>query len=246
MNVLTINFQSIKSKREPLWNLVEECNPDIILGCETWFTSSIGSKKVMPPDYDTYRKDSSKWRKSEYSSNDIDIKSGSGSSQIGAKSGSSGTRVNARLGRGSGQNKSKSDHGPSQVNAKPDCDSDQNNARSDGGSGQINADHQSEIVATHVTWANNTSLVIGSFYRQPNRDPNHSRLLCDDIASIFRDHQKATIWIAGDANLPNIHIDWNTDNITGNRYPKEINENFLQMKIKQVSNKSVQKKAHNV
>ena len=174
------------------------------------------------------------------------FKSGSGNSQIGAKSDSSDSQVNARSGHGSGQNKAKSDHGPSQVNAKPDCDSGQNNTRSDCGSGQINEDHQIEMVAGHVTGANNTLLVIGSFYRQPNRDPNHSRLLCDDIASIFRDIQKAPIWIAGDANLSNLHVDWNTDNITGNRYPKEINENVLQMKITQVSNKSVQKKAHNV
>ena len=57
MNVLTIKFQSIKSKQAALWKSVEDCNPHIILGCETWLTSWIGSKEVMPPDYDTYRKD---------------------------------------------------------------------------------------------------------------------------------------------------------------------------------------------
>ena len=168
---------------------------------------------MIPPGYDTYRKDRSDGYggvlilvKSGYSSSQIDIKSGSGNSQVGAQSGSGGSQANAWSG-----------HCGSKINAKSGCSS-----------GQIDADHQSEIVAVHVTGANNTSLVIGSFHRQPKRDPNHSRLLCDDIASIVRDNQKATIWIAGDANLPD--IDWNTDTITGNRYPKEINENFLQMK----------------
>ena len=80
-------------------------------------------------------------------------------------------------------------------------------------SGQIDEDHQSEIVAVHITGgggANNTSLVIGSFYRQPpHRDPNHSRQLC---ASVDRDNQNASFWMAGDANLPD--IDWDTDTIT--------------------------------
>ena len=63
--------------------------------------------------------------------------------------------------------------------------------------GQIDAVHQNEIVAVHITGAKNTSLVIWSFYHQPNRDPNNSRLLCDDIASIVRENQKAAmIWIA--------------------------------------------------
>ncbi|KAK3098073.1 hypothetical protein FSP39_015909 [Pinctada imbricata] len=95
-------------------------------------------------------------------------------------------------------------------------------------SSQIDMNLQSEMVAVHITGEKNTSLVVGSFYRQPNRDPNHARQLCDDITKIVRDNQKSTIWIAGDANLPDIL--WNTDTINGNRYPTEINESFLQMK----------------
>jgi hypothetical protein len=31
-----LNIESIKSKREALWNLLDSNNPDILFGCETW------------------------------------------------------------------------------------------------------------------------------------------------------------------------------------------------------------------
>jgi hypothetical protein len=41
------------------WNLIDKSNPDIILGCETCLNPSVGSQEVMPPGYNTYRKDRS-------------------------------------------------------------------------------------------------------------------------------------------------------------------------------------------
>jgi hypothetical protein len=35
IKVLSINFQSIKIKKEELWNLVDTSDPDIIFGTET-------------------------------------------------------------------------------------------------------------------------------------------------------------------------------------------------------------------
>lgn len=35
IKVLNINFQSIKNKKEELWNLVDTSDPDIIFGTET-------------------------------------------------------------------------------------------------------------------------------------------------------------------------------------------------------------------
>ena len=57
MKVLTINFQSIKAKREAFWNLLESSKPDIILGCETWLKPTITNHEIIPPGYDGYRKD---------------------------------------------------------------------------------------------------------------------------------------------------------------------------------------------
>ncbi|VDI08795.1 Hypothetical predicted protein [Mytilus galloprovincialis] len=51
------------------------------------------------------------------------------------------------------------------------------------------------------------------------------KTVIEDFNEIAIRHKKATIWIGGDANLPD--IDWHTDTISSNRYPKEINEHFL-------------------
>ena len=57
IKVLTINFQSIKAKRESFWNLVESSKPDVILGCETWLKPTISNQEIAPPGYSIYRKD---------------------------------------------------------------------------------------------------------------------------------------------------------------------------------------------
>jgi hypothetical protein len=36
-----LNIQSIKNKRETLWNLLDSSNPDILFGCETWLNPNI-------------------------------------------------------------------------------------------------------------------------------------------------------------------------------------------------------------
>jgi hypothetical protein len=36
LKVFTINFQSLRAKREAFWNLVDSSKPDVKLGCETW------------------------------------------------------------------------------------------------------------------------------------------------------------------------------------------------------------------
>ena len=51
MRVLDINFQSLKSKREEFWSLLEQSEPDIVLGSETWLKPSIAESEVLPPTY---------------------------------------------------------------------------------------------------------------------------------------------------------------------------------------------------
>ena len=54
---LTINFQSIISKREEFWCLIDAVKPDVIMGCETWLKPSISVGEAFPPGYNVYRKD---------------------------------------------------------------------------------------------------------------------------------------------------------------------------------------------
>ncbi len=57
LRLLEINFQSIYSKREEFWSLVDAVKPDVIYGCETWLKPSISQGEIFPQDYDVYRCD---------------------------------------------------------------------------------------------------------------------------------------------------------------------------------------------
>ena len=57
LRTLTINFQSIFSKREEFWSLIDATKPDVIMGCETWLKSGVGHREIFPSGYNLYRKD---------------------------------------------------------------------------------------------------------------------------------------------------------------------------------------------
>ena len=57
MRVLTINFQSLKNKKEELNTLIETAKPDVIIGTETWLNSTIYSSEFFPSYFDVIRKD---------------------------------------------------------------------------------------------------------------------------------------------------------------------------------------------
>ena len=57
LKVIVINFQSIKNKKEEVMNLIEQADPSIIMGTETWLTPSICSAEIFPPNYEVIRKD---------------------------------------------------------------------------------------------------------------------------------------------------------------------------------------------
>ncbi len=69
-------------------------------------------------------------------------------------------------------------------------------------------------------------LVIGA-YRPTNRDENYFRKLCGEIERVVKLHPNATVWCCGDFNLPD--IDWESETISGNRYPLGINETMMTM-----------------
>ncbi|CAG2235098.1 unnamed protein product [Mytilus edulis] len=57
IKMLTVNFQSIKSKQGQVKNLVESTQPDIVLGTETWIDPTITDNQIFPPNYHIYRND---------------------------------------------------------------------------------------------------------------------------------------------------------------------------------------------
>ncbi|CAC5406308.1 unnamed protein product [Mytilus coruscus] len=57
VKMLTVNFQSIKSKQGLVTNLVESTKPYIVLGTETWIDSSVKDNQIFPPNYNFYRND---------------------------------------------------------------------------------------------------------------------------------------------------------------------------------------------
>jgi len=46
-----INFQSLRAKRTSFWLLLEEADPDIIVGSETWLYPGISEREVLPAGY---------------------------------------------------------------------------------------------------------------------------------------------------------------------------------------------------
>ena len=51
LRVISVNFQSIKAKRELFWSLLKQTNPDIILASETWLHPGIHDCEVLPDNY---------------------------------------------------------------------------------------------------------------------------------------------------------------------------------------------------
>ena len=70
-------------------------------------------------------------------------------------------------------------------------------------------------------------LIVGSVYRPTNKYLQYSNLLCNTIEKLQRKHKKASFWLCGDFNLPD--VTWESHTINGHQYPREINQRFLDM-----------------
>ena len=57
LKMLTINFQSIKSKQGLVKNLIKSTKPDIVIGTETWINTTVTDNQIFPQNYKLYRKD---------------------------------------------------------------------------------------------------------------------------------------------------------------------------------------------
>ena len=68
-------------------------------------------------------------------------------------------------------------------------------------------------------------LVVCGAYRPTNRDIQYQEKLCNTLTDITRSNSEATVWFAGDLNLPD--IDWDTESMTSCNYPRRISECML-------------------
>ena len=59
LRAIIINFQSLKNKKPDLQLTIDNTNPDIIFGCETWLNKNIETHEIIPDNYIVYRKDRS-------------------------------------------------------------------------------------------------------------------------------------------------------------------------------------------
>ena len=62
-------------------------------------------------------------------------------------------------------------------------------------------------------------------YIARSSDQAYTEELCDKIRELQSQNQGATIWIAGDANLPD--IEWKINFISGHSYPTHMNQCLL-------------------
>jgi len=57
LKIISVNYQSIVSKKEAFWELMDNHSPDIVVACETWLNQSILNSEIIPSDYKLYRCD---------------------------------------------------------------------------------------------------------------------------------------------------------------------------------------------
>ena len=52
-----MNYQSIKNEKAVFIVFIDEHQPDIIIGSESWISLAIHSSELFPANYNVYRKD---------------------------------------------------------------------------------------------------------------------------------------------------------------------------------------------
>ncbi|XP_072051686.1 uncharacterized protein [Amphiura filiformis] len=91
---------------------------------------------------------------------------------------------------------------------------------------QLQIESEAEFVGAKIISGKQT-IIIGALYRPPSSKQPYMNVLNQVIEEICVSNPGVAVWIAGDANLPD--IDWATDRVVGHQYLLELNESFLQM-----------------
>ena len=84
-----------------------------------------------------------------------------------------------------------------------------------------------ELVAVKVQLSKQKPLIVGSYYRPPNRTDNeYVNNSINELSELCTGSNNATVWIGGDFNLSD--ISWPSGNITSsNHTKKKLNRSFL-------------------
>ena len=68
-------------------------------------------------------------------------------------------------------------------------------------------------------------VILCAVYRSPSTDLFYMEELCRVLHSLVVDNPSASVWIAGDVNLPD--IDWRTNTVCGNQHCHALNDMFV-------------------
>ena len=92
---------------------------------------------------------------------------------------------------------------------------------------EIDMDTDTELTAASFECPGKHTLIIGALYRPPNGEAQqeYAKEICSNIRSLYQSHPRSTIWIACDANLPD--IDWEKNTVNGRSNPSSLNQLFL-------------------
>ena len=83
-----------------------------------------------------------------------------------------------------------------------------------------------ELVAVKVQLSKQKPLIVGSYYRPPNRTDNeYVNNSINELSEICTGSNNVTVWIGGDFNLSD--ISWPSGNITSSNHTKKLNRSFL-------------------
>jgi len=55
--LLQVNCRSVCNKILEFWNLIDTCNPDVVIGTESWLSEEINNAEVFRDVYITFRRD---------------------------------------------------------------------------------------------------------------------------------------------------------------------------------------------
>ena len=83
---------------------------------------------------------------------------------------------------------------------------------------------KSESVYCQITQKGKPPTIIGCVYRPPDNHIETSNWITDELKYLKSKFKKSVFWVGGDFNLPDIN--WESFEIKGNRYLKEINSKF--------------------
>ena len=84
-----------------------------------------------------------------------------------------------------------------------------------------------ELAVASVQCPGKEQLIVASAYRPPTSSLEYMQEMAEKITQLYQTYPKATIWVAGDLNLPD--IDWSKHTVISNQYNHAINQQYLDL-----------------